>query len=51
MKQFVALEPFSRVAHNTLSHEEIVASQHCGQLRAYIPICDITELLMDKSVA
>ncbi len=42
MKQFVALEPFSRVAHNPLSHEEPVASQHCGQLRGFIPICDIT---------
>jgi hypothetical protein len=42
MKQFVALEPFSRVAHNPLSHEETVASQHYGQLLGFIPICDMT---------
>ena len=33
---------FLELLINPLSHEEPVASQHCGQLRGFIPICDIT---------
>ena len=33
---------FLELLINPLSHEEPVASQNCGQLRGFIPICDIT---------
>lgn len=33
---------FLELLINPLSHEEPVASQHCGQPRGFIPICDIT---------
>ena len=36
------LSRFLELLINSLSHEEPVASQHCGQLRGFIPICDVT---------